>query len=99
MQGNELWEDYAQFSPTDVHRQYAIVFRTPAYRDQGIKQPVHVNVSYFNLTHEQTRLLRFFHFFVKEYLKLRLLSCKRIRVTVFFSFFRGIDKRLSFFLN
>ena len=45
MQGNELWENYGNFNPTDVHRQFAIVFRTPPYKDLAIKQPVHVYVS------------------------------------------------------
>lgn len=44
MQGNELWENYGNFCPTDVHRQFAIVFRTPPYKDQMIKQPIQVQV-------------------------------------------------------
>uniref|UniRef100_H2YII1 RHD domain-containing protein n=1 Tax=Ciona savignyi TaxID=51511 RepID=H2YII1_CIOSA len=44
MQGNNIWEGYGNFSPTDVHRQFAIVFRTPQYRDVDIKQPVNVQV-------------------------------------------------------
>nr|NP_001071772.1 NFkB protein [Ciona intestinalis]BAE06579.1 NFkB protein [Ciona intestinalis] len=44
MQGNNLWEAYGSFSPTDVHRQFAIVFRTPAYKDTEIKMPVNVQV-------------------------------------------------------
>ncbi|XP_015591456.1 nuclear factor NF-kappa-B p100 subunit isoform X2 [Cephus cinctus] len=31
-----IWCDYGQFSELDVHHQYAIVFRTPAYRDREI---------------------------------------------------------------
>ena len=44
-QGVEVWEGYGNFCPTDVHRQFAIVFRTPPYKDQFITQPVNVNVS------------------------------------------------------
>ena len=58
MQGNELWEGYGEFSPTDVHRQFAIVFRTPAYRDQNIHQPAHVNVSELFLIHKLTHSFR-----------------------------------------
>uniref|UniRef100_A0A8C5R8E9 Nuclear factor kappa B subunit 2 n=1 Tax=Leptobrachium leishanense TaxID=445787 RepID=A0A8C5R8E9_9ANUR len=36
------WEDLGVFAPTDVHKQYAIVFRTPPYRQQKIDRPVTV---------------------------------------------------------
>nr|AMT84567.1 NF-kappaB p65 protein [Urechis unicinctus] len=42
--GDTIWEGYADLSPSDVHRQFAIVFKTPRYRDPYIKQPVSVHV-------------------------------------------------------
>ncbi|XP_017791492.1 PREDICTED: nuclear factor NF-kappa-B p110 subunit [Habropoda laboriosa] len=33
---HEIWCEYGRFSELDVHHQYAIVFRTPAYRDLSI---------------------------------------------------------------
>lgn len=42
--GDEAWDAYGDFSPTDVHRQFAIVFRTPRYKDVNIKDPVTVQV-------------------------------------------------------
>ncbi|XP_035256253.1 nuclear factor NF-kappa-B p100 subunit isoform X3 [Anguilla anguilla] len=36
------WEAYGDFSPTDVHKQYAIVFKTPQYHSTGIDRPVTV---------------------------------------------------------
>ncbi|XP_068114021.1 nuclear factor NF-kappa-B p100 subunit isoform X2 [Hyperolius riggenbachi] len=36
------WQANGDFSPTDVHKQYAIVFRTPPYHKQKISQPVTV---------------------------------------------------------
>uniref|UniRef100_H3A0A0 Nuclear factor NF-kappa-B p105 subunit n=1 Tax=Latimeria chalumnae TaxID=7897 RepID=H3A0A0_LATCH len=39
-----FWEGFGDFSPTDVHRQFAIVFRTPKYRDINITKPVSVFV-------------------------------------------------------
>ncbi|XP_063291284.1 nuclear factor NF-kappa-B p100 subunit [Pelobates fuscus] len=36
------WQAYGDFSPTDVHKQYAIVFRTPPYHQQKIDRPVTV---------------------------------------------------------
>ncbi|KAM6916490.1 nuclear factor NF-kappa-B p100 subunit [Xenentodon cancila] len=36
------WEAFGDFSPTDVHKQYAIVFKTPAYHSSEIERPVTV---------------------------------------------------------
>lgn len=36
------WESYGEFSPTDVHRQVAIVFRTPPYKNQQIHEATKV---------------------------------------------------------
>ncbi|XP_072278864.1 putative transcription factor p65 homolog, partial [Pyxicephalus adspersus] len=38
------WEARGSFSQADVHRQVAIVFRTPAYHDQQIHEPVKVQM-------------------------------------------------------
>uniref|UniRef100_A0A4W3GNT8 RHD domain-containing protein n=1 Tax=Callorhinchus milii TaxID=7868 RepID=A0A4W3GNT8_CALMI len=40
----QMWEAFGKFSPTDVHRQFAIVFRTPKYYDVHIAKPVSVFV-------------------------------------------------------
>ncbi|KAG4075727.1 hypothetical protein HA402_003552 [Bradysia odoriphaga] len=37
-----VWQDWAKFQPKDVHKQVAISFRTPKYRDQTITKPVNV---------------------------------------------------------
>lgn len=42
--GSIHWEDYGQFGPHDVHRQYAIVFRTPAYHSTDITSPASVHI-------------------------------------------------------
>ncbi|XP_067413370.1 nuclear factor NF-kappa-B p105 subunit-like, partial [Emydura macquarii macquarii] len=39
-----VWEGFGDFSPTDVHRQFAIVFKTPKYRDVNITKPAFVYV-------------------------------------------------------
>uniref|UniRef100_UPI00398EF0B6 nuclear factor NF-kappa-B p105 subunit-like isoform X1 n=1 Tax=Pristiophorus japonicus TaxID=55135 RepID=UPI00398EF0B6 len=39
-----IWEAFGDFGPTDVHRQFAIVFRTPKYRDMDISKPASVFV-------------------------------------------------------
>ncbi|XP_028983201.2 LOW QUALITY PROTEIN: nuclear factor NF-kappa-B p100 subunit [Betta splendens] len=36
------WEAFGDFSPTDVHKQYAIVFKTPPYHSSEIERPVTV---------------------------------------------------------
>ncbi|XP_030649999.1 nuclear factor NF-kappa-B p105 subunit-like [Chanos chanos] len=38
------WEAFGDFSPTDVHRQFAIVFKTPKYRDLNLQKPISVFV-------------------------------------------------------
>uniref|UniRef100_A0A2C9GU86 RHD domain-containing protein n=1 Tax=Anopheles culicifacies TaxID=139723 RepID=A0A2C9GU86_9DIPT len=40
----KVWESYAEFSHTDVHKQVAISFRTPAYKTIDISDPVRVYV-------------------------------------------------------
>ncbi|XP_036408052.1 nuclear factor NF-kappa-B p100 subunit-like isoform X1 [Megalops cyprinoides] len=39
---DESWEAFGDFSPTDVHKQYAIVFKTPRYHSLEIDRPVTV---------------------------------------------------------
>lgn len=39
------WEAKAEFAQTDVHRQIAIVFKSPPYQEQDIAEEVEVNVS------------------------------------------------------
>ncbi|XP_012686307.1 transcription factor p65 [Clupea harengus] len=40
----DSWEGKGSFSQADVHRQVAIVFRTPAYCDANLTAPVHVKM-------------------------------------------------------
>lgn len=40
----QTWEARGSFSQADVHRQVAIVFRTPAYCDTSITSPVTVHM-------------------------------------------------------
>ncbi|KAG9333330.1 hypothetical protein JZ751_012797 [Albula glossodonta] len=39
-----IWEAFGDFSPTDVHRQFAIVFKTPKYQDLHLQSPISVFV-------------------------------------------------------
>ncbi|KAH0954212.1 hypothetical protein HN011_000943 [Eciton burchellii] len=38
----QIWTDYGRFSELDVHHQYAMVFRTPPYKDLTITSPKEV---------------------------------------------------------
>lgn len=38
------WEARGSFSQADVHRQVAIVFRTPPYMDPSLQAPVRVSM-------------------------------------------------------
>ncbi|XP_021944751.1 embryonic polarity protein dorsal isoform X2 [Folsomia candida] len=58
-----LWEAFADFQPSDVHKQYAITFRTPAYRDLEITTPT--TSTYIQLrcpSKDTTSLPRMFEF-------------------------------------
>lgn len=40
----DSWEAKGSFSQADVHRQVAIVFKTPPYLDQALREPVTVQM-------------------------------------------------------
>ncbi|XP_076464554.1 transcription factor RelB-like isoform X2 [Babylonia areolata] len=42
-----LWEGFGDFGQGDVHRQYAIVFKTPKYKEEFISRPVIVNMQLY----------------------------------------------------
>lgn len=46
----ETWEARADFSQADVHRQVAIVFKTPPYQHLELAEPVEVEVFLQRLT-------------------------------------------------
>ncbi|XP_067412615.1 transcription factor RelB [Emydura macquarii macquarii] len=46
----DAWESKADFSQADVHRQIAIVFKTPPYQHLDIREPVEVEVYLQRLT-------------------------------------------------
>ena len=39
-----IWESFGDFGQGDVHRQYAIVFKTPKYKEELITRPTNVNM-------------------------------------------------------
>ncbi|KAG5845327.1 nuclear factor NF-kappa-B p105 subunit-like isoform X2 [Anguilla rostrata] len=43
-ESGRTWEAFGDFSPTDVHRQFAIVFKTPKYQDLQLQKPTSVFV-------------------------------------------------------
>ncbi|XP_071440754.1 nuclear factor NF-kappa-B p110 subunit isoform X2 [Hetaerina americana] len=51
---NEIWEDFGKFTELDVHHQYAVVFRTPRYRDVNIEQPVDVFLQLYRPSDKDT---------------------------------------------
>ncbi|XP_023220155.1 nuclear factor NF-kappa-B p105 subunit-like [Centruroides sculpturatus] len=52
--GERVWEEEGCFTATDVHRQYAIVFRTPSYRSSDIGYPVEVKMELFRPSDGET---------------------------------------------
>lgn len=45
--GELVWESFGDFGQGDVHRQYAIVFKTPKYKEELITRPVNVNMQLY----------------------------------------------------
>lgn len=37
-----VWSEFAEFQENDVHHQYAVAFKTPAYPDTSVEKDVHV---------------------------------------------------------
>ncbi|XP_067135312.1 nuclear factor NF-kappa-B p105 subunit-like [Centruroides vittatus] len=52
--GERVWEEEGCFTATDVHHQYAIVFRTPGYRLWDIDYPVEVKMELFRPSDGET---------------------------------------------
>lgn len=44
---DEYWVDYGIFSESDVHHQYGIILKTPAYKTRSIDSPVTVKVQLY----------------------------------------------------
>uniref|UniRef100_UPI00358F9DD1 nuclear factor NF-kappa-B p100 subunit-like n=1 Tax=Myxine glutinosa TaxID=7769 RepID=UPI00358F9DD1 len=59
------WEGFANFGPVDVHRQFAIVFKTPAYLNSEITSPVRVNVELVRQSDSMTSDAKHFIYYPK----------------------------------
>lgn len=42
-QGVTVWEDFGDFTHSNVHKQVAISFKTPKYRTLDVEQPIKVS--------------------------------------------------------
>nr|QSC42434.1 relish [Riptortus pedestris]BAN21001.1 relish-like transcription factor [Riptortus pedestris] len=72
-----IWEARADFGPQNVHHQYAIVFRTPHYRDEHIKKDVQVYFELFRKTDSAFSEPVKFTFKPDEYCRMHDLPRKR----------------------
>jgi len=57
-----IWETYSDISPTDVHKQVAICFKTPKYFNENITQPVMVRIQLKRVSDNQVSEPRLFQF-------------------------------------
>ncbi|KAL5279558.1 dl family protein [Megaselia abdita] len=57
------WEGIGDFRATDVHKNYAIKFRTPPYRNLNINEPVQVSIVLRRPSHEATSTPLEFQYF------------------------------------
>lgn len=60
--GKLVWETYSDLSPTDVHKQVAICFKTPKYYNENITQPVMVRIQLKRASDNQVSEPRLFQF-------------------------------------
>lgn len=55
------WEAYADFNPSDVHKQYAIAFKTPRYKDGQVLEEVRVWVKLEKANREESEPQDFYY--------------------------------------
>lgn len=60
--GKLVWETFTELSPTDVHKQVAICFKTPKYHDENITQPVMARIQLKRVSDNQVSEPRLFQF-------------------------------------
>lgn len=61
-EGKVVWETYTDISPTDVHKQVAICFKTPKYHNENITQPVMARIQLKRISDNQFSEPRYFQF-------------------------------------
>jgi len=61
-EGKLIWETYMDISPTDVHKQVAICFKSPKYYNENIQQPVMARLQLKRLSDQQMSEPRLFQF-------------------------------------
>ncbi|KAL1505251.1 hypothetical protein ABEB36_004857 [Hypothenemus hampei] len=52
--GNRVWQEKADFQPSNVHKQTAIMFKTPPYRTLDISEPVRVHIQLYRPSDRMT---------------------------------------------
>ena len=68
------WEGWADFNPTEVHKQYGLAFKTPKYRDGNLKDMVKVFLELYKPSDESVSEPLDFFFVPQE----RLLSPRHL---------------------
>lgn len=78
--GGVEWEAYGNFGPLDVHRQYAIVFKTPAYYNTNIDKAVNVFIMLQRKSDKEVSEPKAFTYFPQNRDKDNIASKKRKRI-------------------
>ncbi|KAK3787613.1 hypothetical protein RRG08_034316 [Elysia crispata] len=78
--GGVEWEAYGNFGPLDVHRQYAIVFKTPAYWNTNIDKAVNVLIMLQRKSDKEVSEPKAFTYFPQNRDKDNIASKKRKRI-------------------
>ncbi|XP_046440832.1 nuclear factor NF-kappa-B p105 subunit-like isoform X2 [Daphnia pulex] len=62
----EIWHAFADFSELDVHHQFAIAFKTPAYQDPNIQSDVTVQFQLYRPSNQSTSEAKSFTYTPRE---------------------------------
>lgn len=86
--GKRTWENRGLFAPTDVHRQVAIVFKTPAYWNVCIERPVKVHLELRRKSDKETSESVDFTYQPQEFDKEQIGAKRRKKIPHFSDYFK-----------
>lgn len=87
--GSVKWEAYGNFSPLDVHRQYAIVFKTPAYYNANIDKAVNVMIMLQRKTDAEVSEAKAFTYYPQNRGMLQFCHIRQLELLCLVTFISG----------
>lgn len=87
--GKKSWEAQGLFAPTDVHRQVAIVFKTPAYWNVAVERPCRVQLELRRKSDQETSEPVEFTYQPQMFDKEQIGAKRRKKIPHFSEYFQG----------